>query len=76
MKFHVLMQVENVSAGIRDFPSFRQSRPNIQVLVSGAEVIEEQLVNALGLRIQTNPRIEIGGAVLDDHNDCVGNGFG
>jgi hypothetical protein len=42
------------------------------MFVAGAQVIEQQLINSFGISVQANPWIQIGGAALDDHHQCVG----
>src|SRR5580692_1922470 len=71
VKLHALMQVEYISQRIWDFPTLRQSRLHVKMLVAGAQVIEQQLINSLGIGFQTNPWIQIGGAALDNHHQCV-----
>jgi hypothetical protein len=47
----------------------------VEVRVSVHQRIEDELVNAFGLSIDSNPGIEIGGAVLNQHGDGLGIGF-
>ena len=57
--------------------SQRSARPglNVQMLIAGQQIVEEQFINPLGLRIEPHPWIEIGRAVLDDHHERVGSGL-
>jgi hypothetical protein len=72
MKLHTLMQMESVSERIGGLPTFGQTWRDVQVRIAGEQVIEDKVVNTLRLRIQTNPRIEIRRAALDDHHQRVG----
>src|SRR5207245_10361459 len=72
MELDPVMQMKNISLGIRYFPSLRESRRDAQVLVAGKQIIKEEVVDALGIRIQSHPRIEVRRAALDDHHQCCG----
>src|SRR5437879_4674050 len=54
MELDPVMQMKNISLGIRYFPSFRESRRDAQVLVAGKQIIKEKVVDALGIRIQSH----------------------
>src|SRR6266446_2181495 len=69
------MQVKDVCQGIGNIPSFRQARRDVEMGVTGEQVVEDEIVDALGLRFQTHPGIEVGGTALDDHYQGVGVGF-
>ena len=72
MELDPVMQMKNISLGIRYFPSLRESRRDAQVLVAGKQIVKEKAVDALGIRIQSHPRIEVRRATLDDHHQGVG----
>jgi hypothetical protein len=44
------------------------------VLVAYEQGVEEQFVNSLGLRVDSNPWVEIRGTTFDDHHQRVGVG--
>src|SRR6266571_7867584 len=71
-KLHPRVQMKNVSLRIGNFPALREPRLHAQMLVSGQQVIEQQAVNSLRLRIEPDPRIKISGAEFDDHHQRVG----
>ena len=70
-----MVQVKDVGLRIGNLPAIGQPWLQLKVLIAANQRVEEQVVNALGLRIDSNPRIEIGGAALDDHYQRVGDGL-
>ena len=52
-----------------------RSRLNVKMVVARAQVIEKQVIDALGLRIQPNSRIQISGAAFDNHHQRIGIGL-
>ena len=47
---------------------------HVEVLVAIKEIVEDQRIDALGLAVESNPRIEVGRTALDDHDESVGVG--
>src|SRR5208337_929283 len=74
VKGYAAMEVKNVSQRIRNLPMLRQPGLNIQVLVARQQRVEKELANALRLRINPHPRIEIRWAAFNDHDQRVGLG--
>jgi hypothetical protein len=60
--------MEDIGSRIRNLPPLGQPRLNIEVIIAGEQIIEEQVVNAFGLRIQSHARIEIRGTALNNHH--------
>src|ERR1051326_3430957 len=75
MKLYAVMKVEHISQWIGNVPAIGQLRLNIQMFVAGEQVIKDQVVNPLGLSIQSNPRIEVGWAIFNQHDERVVIGF-
>src|SRR5215469_10713394 len=67
-----VMEVKDVSPGIGDLPALREFRLHVEVLVTSQEIVEDQLIDALGLAIESHARIEVCGAGFDDHDQGVG----
>ena len=42
------------------------------MFITSEQIVEEQVVNAFGLRIQSHARIEVRGAALNDHDQGFG----
>ena len=75
VKLHPVMQMKNVGQRIGNVPAFGQAGRDVQVGVAGEQVVEDEVVNALGLRVEANARIEVRRAALDDHDQSIGIGF-
>ncbi len=71
---HALPQMEDIGQRIGNLPALGQHRLQIEVLIAAEKRIEDQHINALGLRVQPHARIEIRWAALDDHDQGVGVG--
>ena len=67
--------MKDVGQRIGNFPAVGQRRLQIKVIVPAHQRVEQQLADALRLRIYTHARIKIGGAALDDHHQRVGIGL-
>ena len=65
------MQVKYIRLRIGGFPAFRQPGLQFEVFVAAHQRIEQKVVDALGLRIDANPRVEIRRTALDDHHQRV-----
>jgi hypothetical protein len=72
VKFHAWAEMEYVSERIWDFPTLRQSRLNVKIIVACTQVIEKQLIDSLGLPIQPDSWIQVSGAVFDNHHQGIG----
>ena len=68
MEFHAVMQMENVSLRVRDLPALREAGSNVEVIAAGEQVVEDQIVDALRLRILAYARVEICRARFNDHH--------
>ena len=75
VKLHAMVQVEDIGQRIGNVPALGQAGGDIEVVAAGQQVVEDEVVDALRLRVQTDARIEVGGAALDDHHQGVGVGF-
>jgi len=51
MKLHAVLHVKYICPGIGNLPALRQPGLHVQMRVAGEQVIEDQIVNAFGLRI-------------------------
>ena len=67
--------MEDVGFRIEDLPRIGEERFQLEVLIAADKRVEEQVANALGLSIESDARVEVGRAVLDDHDDGVGVGL-
>src|ERR1700722_16823212 len=76
MKLHTRMKMKYVGKGIGNLPALGQSGRNIQVVAAREQVVKNQAVNPLGLRVYPHPWIKIGRARLNDHHQRVGVGSG
>ena len=74
MKLHAVPDVENVGQGIGNLPALRQRRRHVQMIIAIQEVIEDQRVDAFGVRVDPDPGIEIRGTALNNHHQHVGVG--
>ena len=72
---HPPAQVEDISHGIENLPALGQAGDQVEVLVAVDQAVEEQGVDALGLRVGAHARIEIRRARLDDHHQRGGRGL-
>src|SRR5207248_6209108 len=54
--------------------TLRQPGTQLEVLIAADERIEQQRVNALRLRVDSDSGVEIRGAALDDHHQRMGIG--
>jgi len=66
------VKVEDISSRIRYLPAFGQPGLNVEVIIAREQIVEEQVVNAFGIRVQPHSGIEIGGAALNDHHQSFG----
>src|SRR5438105_8573250 len=71
MKFDSALKVKNVSERIGVLPFFGKCRQKVEVIVAPEQCIEDQLVNALRLSIGSDPRVQVRGAVFDQHHHRV-----
>ena len=73
MKAHPAPQMKYVSSRVRNLPAFGERRLQVEVLVTPQQGVEQQLVDALRLRIGPDAGIEIRGTAFDDHHHlrCV-----
>ncbi len=67
-----MVQMKNVSQRIGNLPAIGESGCNIQIVSAGKQIVEDQVVDALRLRIEADARIQICGAGFDDHDERVG----
>jgi hypothetical protein len=65
------MQVEYVRKRIGILPALGQAWLNIEMLITSEKIIEQQVIDALGIGIQSYAGIQIRGTVLDDHDQRV-----
>ncbi len=75
VKAHAVVQMKDVGQRIGNFPALRQPGLQVEVIVAADQGIEEQLVDALRLRVDADARIEVDGTALDDHDQRVGVGL-
>ena len=75
MKLHAVVQMEDIGQRIGNIPAFGQAGGDVEMVVAGQQVVEDEVVDALGLRVQADAGIEVGRAALDDHHQGVGIGF-
>ena len=67
--------MEDVRLRIGNFPPLGEPRLELEVLVAAHERVEQQLVDALGLRIDADARVKVRGAAFDEDDDRVGIGL-
>jgi hypothetical protein len=72
METNTMAQVKHVRKWVRNVPAECETRLYIEMLVTGEQVIEEKIVNALGIRVNSDAWIEVRRAALDDHDDFIG----
>ena len=65
-------EMENVGERVGSVPGFGEIAVEIHLIVALEEAAEEQAVNALGLRISGEARIEVGGAGFDEEGEGRG----
>ena len=75
MKLGRFVQMENISERVWDFPAFRKSWRHIQIVAARKQIVEDQVVDALRLRIDPHPRIQIRRTRLNQHDQRIGIGF-
>src|SRR5437763_6756926 len=75
VELHSTVKVKDVSQRIGNVPAFGERRLDVQVLVTIEQVVEQQGIDTLRLRVYPNSRIEIGRAALDDHDQGVAVGL-
>ena len=75
VKANAVMQVKDVGLRIGNLPAVGQPGLQVEMVVATNQRVEEQLVDAFRLGVHANPRIEVGGAALDDHDQRVGIGL-
>ena len=63
--------MKDVGERIGSLPSLGEHGLDVEVMIACQQRVEEQFVNALRLCIDTNPRIEVQRAALDDHHQGV-----
>ena len=71
VKLHTRTQMKNIGTRIGYVPAHCQLRLYVQVLIARQQIIKQQTVDALRLRIQPNSRIQIRRAALDNHDQRV-----
>src|ERR1700675_3375249 len=71
MKSYPAMQMEDVRQSIGNLPAFGEPRLDVQMVVTREQGIEKKLAYALGLRIDSDARIEICRTALDNHDQRV-----
>ena len=74
METDIAAEMEDVSNGVGRVPGFGEVAVEIHLIVALEEAAEEQAVNALGLRIGGEARVEVGGAGFDEEGE--GGGIG
>ena len=57
VKLHAVMKVKDVGQRIGNLPALGQSRRDIQVVAAREQIVEDQVVDAFGLRIDC-PRVD------------------
>ena len=72
VKSYSVTQVKNVSERIGNLPALGQARRDIQIRAACEEIVENQAVDALRLRIDSHARVEIRRARFDHHHQSVG----
>jgi hypothetical protein len=65
------MQVEYVGKGIGNFPSLSEAWRYVEVFVASEQIVEYQVTDAFGLRVESDTRIEVARAALDDHDQSI-----
>ena len=75
MKLHAVMQMKDVGERIGNLPALGQSGRDIQIVAAREQVVEDQIVDALRLRVDSHARIEIRRARFDQHHQRVGIGL-
>ena len=75
MELYAVVQMKNVGEGIGDLPTLGEAGGDIEIVTAGEEVVENEIVDALGLRVDSDAGIEIGGTGFDQHNQRVGIGL-
>jgi hypothetical protein len=60
--------MKNVGPRVGNLPTLGEARMDVQVLVSSQEIVENEVINALGIRVESYPWIEIGRVVFNDHH--------
>ena len=75
VELYAMVQVKNVGEGIGNFPTFGKAGSDIEIFAAGEEVVEDEIVDALGLGVDSDAGIEICGAGLDQHDQRVGIGL-
>ena len=66
---HSLAQVKDVSERIGNLPALGQPRRQCEVILTADEPFEDQLADALALRVGANAGIEIERRAFDQHDD-------
>ena len=67
MKAHPPAKMKNIGQRIGNLPALSQARSHMEMFVAGEEVVENKIVDALRVSIDSDAGIEIGRAILDDH---------
>ena len=75
MKLHAVMQMKNIGERIGNFPALGEPGRDIEIIAAREQIIEDQIVDALRLRIDSDSRVEIRGARFDHHHQRVGIGL-
>src|SRR5690348_15568002 len=68
MKSYSAPQVKHVCLRIGNVPPLRQPGLQVEMLVAVNQRVEKEFVNALRVRVDTDSRVEVGWAALDDHH--------
>jgi len=68
VKTNPTSQMKDVGEWVGNLPALRQAGLQVEMRIAPEEGIEEQHVDAFGLAIGSNARVEIGRAALDDHD--------
>ena len=68
----IAAEMEDVRERVGRVPGFGEVAVEIHLIVALEEAAEEQAVNALGLRIRGEARVEVGGAGFDEEGEGGG----
>jgi len=69
---HAAAEVENVGLRVRDFPAFGERRSDVEMFITIQQIVKDECVDALRLRVDADSGIEICRTALDDHHERVG----
>src|SRR5580700_2151291 len=68
VKLHAMMQMKDVSQRVWILPVLGQSRRHVEVVATREQVVENQAVDSLGIRINSYAGVKIRRARFDHHD--------